>query len=190
MTIRKAKKEEATIIASLLYDVLGDIARSHAAEKTRLETCQVFERYIQSEENRYSYRNIIVKEIEGRIAGMMVTYGGKEQMKLDRPIIENVRSKTKKKEWTTDLEATPDDLYVDSICVASSFRGRGIGTELLKEAEKLAQEQNLRVSLNVEVGNDKAEALYTRMGFRQDGNRLINEKPFKYMVKNWRNEHD
>ncbi|MBM7703648.1 GNAT family N-acetyltransferase [Metabacillus iocasae] len=183
MTIRKARKEEATVIAALLYDVLGSIARSHAAEETEAATCKVFERYVRSEENRYSYRNIIVKEIQGTIAGMMVSYDGCNQRLLDIPIIELVRAKTRDLNYTTDLEAISGDLYIDSICVHPSFRGRGIGSELLQQAEQMAKMQHLRLSLNVEVGNDRAETLYRRIGFHQEGYRMINNKPFKYMVK-------
>ena len=60
----------------------------------------------------------------------------------------------------------PRKLVLDGICVDTSQRSRGIGTALLKVAERYAQDSNLdSVKLSVIDRNHRAEALYRRLGF-------------------------
>jgi GNAT superfamily N-acetyltransferase len=57
--------------------------------------------------------------------------------------------------------------YVADLFVRQAARGHGIGTALLAEAERLARAAGVpRIRLGVLVGNDGAEALYLRSGYR------------------------
>ena len=49
------------------------------------------------------------------------------------------------------------------------FRGKGIGTSLLQEIEKLAREEYklTKVMIGVISGNDRVENLYKRLGYVQ-----------------------
>lgn len=61
----------------------------------------------------------------------------------------------------------PGELVMDGIAVRSDARGRGIGTRLLKEIRKLAEQQGFNhVRLDVIDINPKAKKLYERMGFK------------------------
>jgi ribosomal protein S18 acetylase RimI-like enzyme len=60
----------------------------------------------------------------------------------------------------------PDELYIDALAVAGEWRGRGIGSRLLAEAEAWAREQGLAgLRLDVVDTNPRARLLYTRCGF-------------------------
>ena len=88
ITIRKAKKEDASQIAELFmlawpveeilesngisYDELHDSITSAAA----------------SEETIYSYENTLVAEIEGKVVGAMCAYDGADYQKLKQPIVD------------------------------------------------------------------------------------------------------
>ncbi|MBN2200523.1 GNAT family N-acetyltransferase [bacterium] len=57
--------------------------------------------------------------------------------------------------------------------VAASFRGRGIGTALLKEALRRARENGLsRVELEVFASNEAAIRLYLKTGFVMEGRKI------------------
>jgi ribosomal protein S18 acetylase RimI-like enzyme len=84
-----------------------------------------------------------------------------------------------------------DEMYIDAIGVGDGFRGKGIGTLLLTEVEKLARQHGLnKLTLYVSCRNELAEALYTRFGFERVSirkskiaERLMNIPAFHLMVK-------
>ncbi len=74
-------------------------------------------------------------------------------------------------------------LYIDDFSVRREYRRRGIGTELMKAAESHARDLGIpAILLHVEKKNEKALALYERLGysgFRDDGNRILMKKDLK-----------
>ena len=65
------------------------------------------------------------------------------------------------------IEKHSDHLYLDDFCVSEKYRNAGIGTELLKKAQKYATEQNIRqIRLHVEKSNSNAIRLYQRFGYK------------------------
>ena len=58
-------------------------------------------------------------------------------------------------------------LYIDDLCVAEKFRGRGIGRALFDHAVAEAKKHGcFEVTLVVWEGNDSARAFYDRMGMK------------------------
>ena len=60
------------------------------------------------------------------------------------------------------------DIRIMDIVLAPDFRGRGIGTRLLRELIAEAEDSGRKLSIHVEV-NNPARALYDRLGFRSAG---------------------
>jgi ribosomal protein S18 acetylase RimI-like enzyme len=58
----------------------------------------------------------------------------------------------------------PSDIRIMDIALAPSFRGRGIGTALVKALIAEAEESSRKVSIHVEM-NNPARSLYDRLGF-------------------------
>ncbi|SEL31397.1 Ribosomal protein S18 acetylase RimI [Butyrivibrio sp. ob235] len=77
-------------------------------------------------------------------------------------------------------EPKADYLYLDDLSVTESYRGRGIGSTLIHEAEAYATEIGIQhILFHVEKANTKAFRLYERLGykvFRDDGNRYMMKK--------------
>lgn len=60
--------------------------------------------------------------------------------------------------------------YLEAVFVAPTYRSLGIGTSLLREAERqAAQRGHRRIGLAVAVENWRARALYHRLGYRESG---------------------
>ncbi len=65
-----------------------------------------------------------------------------------------------------------DECYVANVAVRDSCRRKGIGSRLLKYAEKKARERNCSfISLEVRVSNESAIALYSKEGYEKIGER-------------------
>jgi ribosomal protein S18 acetylase RimI-like enzyme len=62
----------------------------------------------------------------------------------------------------------PADIRIMDIALAPPFRGRGIGTSLLRELMAEADASGRKLSIHVET-NNPARSLYDRLGFRPAG---------------------
>jgi ribosomal-protein-alanine N-acetyltransferase len=62
----------------------------------------------------------------------------------------------------------PDEAFVQTIAVARSAQGAGLGARLLQALlDEAARRKQRRVLLEVRADNDRAIALYERFGFRR-----------------------
>ena len=59
-------------------------------------------------------------------------------------------------------------LYVDLLVVPEEFRGRGIGTELLRKAEEIARKRDC-IALWLNTGTFQAPGFYEKRGFKAFG---------------------
>jgi ribosomal protein S18 acetylase RimI-like enzyme len=62
----------------------------------------------------------------------------------------------------------PSDIRIMDIALAPGFRGRGIGTSLLRGLMQEADASGRRLSIHVEM-NNPARSLYDRLGFEHAG---------------------
>lgn len=69
-----------------------------------------------------------------------------------------------------------DYIYLDDLSVSEKYRSNGIGTKLIKTAEKFAEEIDIStVFFHVEKANQSAFRLYERLGYsimNEEGTRL------------------
>ncbi|HVM26049.1 MAG TPA: ribosomal protein S18-alanine N-acetyltransferase [Mycobacteriales bacterium] len=64
----------------------------------------------------------------------------------------------------------PDEAWVQTMAVAPSHQGRGLGARLLTALlEEAARREQRVVSLEVRAGNEVAQRLYARHGFARTG---------------------
>jgi ribosomal-protein-alanine N-acetyltransferase len=64
----------------------------------------------------------------------------------------------------------PDEAFVQTIAVARSAQGKGIGARLLQALlDEAVRRRQSRVLLEVRADNERAIALYERFGFRRSG---------------------
>ncbi|RDC75016.1 GNAT family N-acetyltransferase [Rhodovulum sp. 12E13] len=67
----------------------------------------------------------------------------------------------------TERRIAADALILDGLFVAEQARRRGVGTHLVRAVlEEAAERRCVEVRLDVVDGNDRARALYERLGFR------------------------
>jgi ribosomal protein S18 acetylase RimI-like enzyme len=62
----------------------------------------------------------------------------------------------------------PSDIRIMDIALAPGYRGRGIGTSLLRSLMDEADSSGRKLSIHVEM-NNPARSLYDRLGFRPAG---------------------
>lgn len=184
MTIRSARPEDASAASRLLYDALHDVAHRLTGEESEKGAIRVLEQFFRGEEGRLGYKQAVVKELAGTVAGIAVAYGGDRASELDRPIIERLRQLKQDETLMLDQEADEDEYYIDTLSVAPAFGGKGIGSALIGHSEERARELGYRkIALAVVTGNDRAYALYERRGYSTDKQITINGHAYRHMVK-------
>jgi ribosomal protein S18 acetylase RimI-like enzyme len=69
------------------------------------------------------------------------------------------------------------DGFLDDFYLVPEARGRGLGRRALEFLVEEARKLGIRIlHLEVEAGNDRAEGLYRRAGFRESGRRLMSKR--------------
>ncbi|GIO66102.1 GNAT family N-acetyltransferase [Paenibacillus sp. JTLBN-2024] len=184
MTIRLAVREDAKEAARLLYDALHDVAHQLTGEEKEEDAVAVLEQYFASDEGRLSHKQAIVKEAEGKVAGVVVAYGGDEIKELDRPILERLRKLKNDPTLKLDKESDEDEYYIDTLSVSPQFGGQGIGTKLIQAAEEKARERGYdKIAMAVVTDNTRAYSLYLHLGYEVDKEITINGHIYYHMVK-------
>ena len=179
--IRSAKKEEAAHIAELflLAWPVEDISASNQITYDQLQ--KFITRIAASRDTIYSYENTIVAEVDGKVVGAMCAYDGADYQRLKQPIVDTLGNDSG---FANLKETEAGEFYLDSVGVLPEYRGRGIASLLFEaQCQRAASLGHKVAGLIVDEDKPKAEALYTRLGFR-----YIDEKDFfghkmKHMVK-------
>ncbi len=124
------------------------------------------------EEGGFSYRNTLIGEVDGRVAGMLVSYRleDEEVGRDDMPPIFAPLA---------DLEELVAGWwYLNVVAVFPQFRRRGLASAFLDHADSFAQETGAPgAALIAASGNAPALALYERNGYGEAARRPMVSYP-------------
>ena len=159
---RPARRDESRTIArlfSMASDGVADYVWTKYA-KPGEDILDAGERRYSDESSLFSYRNCVIAESGGKIAGMMAAFS------MHRPDDPGASGET-------DPVLAPyggleqyNSYYISGIALFPEHRGMGIGTKFLEIAEERAVRYNLpQLSLIVFEENEGAVRLYERRGF-------------------------
>jgi ribosomal protein S18 acetylase RimI-like enzyme len=176
--IRPARTADAEVAAVLLYS-----AYTHSQVTFPLQDdaergfIDRLEHYFREEGNRFSYRNVEVAVHDSEVVGLVLSFGGRDEPRLNAAV----------GSWLT-REAADDEWYLDALAVLKDWGRHRIGTRLLETAEREARRRGYaKIALNVAEGNTPAIALYTRQGFVAVRQTVLYQRPHLRMVKTLEN---
>lgn len=185
LSIRGARPDEAARIADLIIMAMTEECCLHFCGPGHdiRDFHRVMTSLVARSDTQYSYNNTLVATIEDNIVGICVSYDGGLLHSLRQPFIEAA-----KQEWGMDHSGIPDEtqageLYLDSLAVDPTYRGRGIASLLLRASIDKSRALGLpSTGLLVDVGNPKAEALYNKVGFQYAGTNSWGGHGMKHLV--------
>lgn len=181
--IRNARIEDAREAVPLIIEAIGDISAQMTGETEEAKIIEEFVQLFTRTDNRHSYLNTHIAEMEGKVAGVLVFYSAEQAISLDANL-EKYLSAKKGTAIKIDPETLPGEWYIDTVVVDPTYRGHGIGTMLLTYAEQLVKDfGGGKLSLNVETKKNAAIRLYNRLGFDTVCPWTIIGEPFHHMVK-------
>jgi ribosomal protein S18 acetylase RimI-like enzyme len=172
--IRPAQPGDAEVVALLLYSAYTHTHVTYppgeAGESAFIEHLGAF---FGREGNRFSYQNTLVAVQDSVVVGLVLSFGGREEARLNFAIAS----------WL-EREAADDEWYVDALAVLQNRSRQGIGTRLMHAAERQAHQHHYpKIALNVAVGNKEAEDLYAHLHYVVTGQTSLYGRPHVHMVK-------
>lgn len=173
ITIREATPSDSELIATVVCMAVG--------YDTTHPIYPVFEELARRDVSQYSWRNTLIAEVDGVTAGALVGYDGALLTTLREPIyplLERHLDSTLNIEDETEV----GEFYLDSLGVLAKYRGLGIGSKLISAmCDKARKEGHQRVGLIVDYDNNRAEHLYTSLGFKRVGHKQFLGHPMHHL---------
>lgn len=172
--IRPAQPADAEIAAVLLYSAY---THTHVTYPLQEEHENGFtghlERFFRRDGNRFSYQNIQVAEHSSEVVGLVLSFGGRDEVQLNAAV----------GSWL-EREAEDDEWYVDALAVFSNWGHKGIGTRLMQSAEQQARQHHYaKIALHVAQGNKEALDLYAHLHYAVTRQTVLYQRPHVRMVK-------
>jgi ribosomal protein S18 acetylase RimI-like enzyme len=129
--------------------------------------------FFRQEDNRFSYQFIQVARQRSEVIGLVLSFGGRDEERLNAAI-----------GWPLEREAQADEWYVDALAVFTAWGRKGIGTRLLQAAEQQARDHHYpKIALNVAQENTQALSLYLRLHYVVTGQTFLYHHPHARLVK-------
>jgi len=134
------------------------------------------------DEGSFSYRNAIVREEQSKVAAALIGYALPDAP--DPVDYAGMPAMFVPLQQLEDL--APGTWYINVIATYPEHRGKGIGTELMAIAERLARDTGRRgLSLVVADSNLGARRLYARCGYGEIATRPMVKDDWSGPGENW-----
>lgn len=180
--IRKANPIDATNSIDLIDLALEDISFTLTGTNDKAEARAVLRDFFIQKDNIYSFENVFVYEVNGKVVGAMCAYESNLRDELLKPIVARLCSINKNSK--IDKECFDDEYYIDTIGVDISFRRQGIATKLIHHA--FLQSKNLGIkncSLVVDILKPQTKKFYESLGFCENCVIKISDHKYFHMLK-------
>ena len=149
---------ESVLAAIDLYDFTGECAELESTIKVCSE-----------EDTLYSYRNARIAEVDGRLAGCLISYDGQIYADSSAKTFSRFKDMGIQRK-VCETETGSGEYYLDSMGVHPSFRGLRLGHVLMKDALEIARKTEgcHRAALLVEKEKKRLRDYYAQLGFRTE----------------------
>jgi ribosomal protein S18 acetylase RimI-like enzyme len=176
--IRPAQPADAEIAVILLYSAYTHTQITFPLrEELERGFVERLEHFFRQDGNRFSYQNIQVAEGSSEVVGLVLSFGGRDEARLNAGV----------GSWL-EQEAEDDEWYVDALAVFSNWGRKGIGTCLLLRAEQQARQHHYpKIALHVAQGNKPALDLYAQLHYVVTQQTSLYQRPHVRMVKTLEN---
>jgi ribosomal protein S18 acetylase RimI-like enzyme len=135
---------------------------------------------VSSETLGVSYRNALIAQQAGTTIGALVGYPLREQSDHDDALPALLAP------FHELMTLAPNTWYVHVLAAYPEHRGRGVGTALLREADRRAAATGTRgLSLVVSDTNTGARQLYERCGYREAARRRMVKNGWQHPGTDW-----
>lgn len=181
MIIRKASPQDAANIVTFMLLAMGDIVYKFINEINYGEAKRFLLKFVQQEDNQYSWQNCWVAEMDKEVVAAANVYDGKKLNELRQPVIEEIQTKYNSS-FSPEDETGAGEYYIDTLAVDPKYQRQGIGSVMLNFlVDEYVNKQGQTLGLLVEEDNDVAKRLYEKAGFTPVHKRIV----FGKNIQHW-----
>ncbi len=181
MIIRPALASDTPTLAKLINMAMIDITYQFIGKEDENEANIFIESLVSNENNQYSYQNIFVIQELDQIIGHICVYDGKDLERLRKPVLDKIKFQYGN-HYTAQAETKEGEMYIDTFAIDPTYRGKGLGKQLLQFAiEYYVVQQRKTLGLLVEENNATAKKLYEHLGFKVVEDIIIFGKKMEHM---------
>jgi ribosomal protein S18 acetylase RimI-like enzyme len=141
------------------------------------------------EEGAFSYRNALIAEIGGAVAGGLVCYRIADEPDPDYRVAGDPTAPQLPAfvHALIELEAmVPGHWYVNILATYPEYRGKGVASALLKHADALGRANSAKgLALVVDLENTAARSVYAAAGYREFARRPLAPFPMRPNGSEW-----
>lgn len=174
ITIRPAQPDDAEVASILLSSAYNHQQVTYPPpEDYENRFGKQLEHFFRLDGNRFSYQYIQVAEHHSTVVGLVLSFGGRDEERLNAAT-----------GWKLEREAQDDEWYIDGVAVFTNWGRQGIGTRLLQTAEQQAGQHHYpKIALNVAQENKQALSLYKRLHYVVTRETFLYQHSYVRMVK-------
>src|SRR5260370_20691813 len=127
--IRPAQPVDAEVAAVLVYPAY---THTHVTSPLREEhesgLIERLQHFFRRDGNRFSYQNIQLAEQSSEVVGLVLSFGGRDEARLNAAVGSWLEREAQDAEW-----------YVDALAVLKNWGLKGVVTRLLQTSERQAR---------------------------------------------------
>jgi ribosomal protein S18 acetylase RimI-like enzyme len=175
--LQPATPEMTPAASDLIYLTMGKMADYLFGSDNAKNAQEILMRLFREKSNRFSYQHTMVTTFSGKVTGMVIAYSGRMMKSLEIPTafslirVSGVSGFIRFLKRAFPLfgikEAEDDEYFISNIAVLSDYQGQGLGKYMLSQVEETARKKGFKkISLSVDVKNERAFSLYSQKGFK------------------------
>ena len=181
MIIRRAKAEEATIIANYIFLAMEEITYQFIGENSKEKALHFLSSLIAAPNNQYSYQNCWVVEIENELVAAALVYNGGKLAELRETVAQKIKT-IFNRSFTPEDETQAGEYYIDCVGVNPNQQGKGIGSKIFHFLiNEYVKHRQATLGLLVDQENPKAKRLYLKLGFEPVGEKTLVGKKLEHL---------
>lgn len=177
LQIRPATPTDAPAGAALLARSMAGFGDALLGVGEHARQLGVLQYFWQRADNRFSHRLAEFALVEGQIAGLLLTFSGQQSLALNWGVARGILRVYSLRQalrfgylglhMAGITEVKRDEYLLSNLAVFPDAEGHGVGRRLLQRADEMAQAAGFRkITLTVELGNERARGLYLSHGYR------------------------
>jgi len=177
MDVRPATSSDVSDAVILIHATASGFLDSLFGFGKRERALKALTHFYLDPKSRFSFTRGRVCEINGHVAGLLISFAGEDNLKLDLSLGRLILKEYGLRRSLVFLrnvfympyiqEAKRGEWYIAHLATSASYRRKGVGRFLLEDAFHHAQENGKkRCSLVVDIDNIEAISLYQHAGFK------------------------